>query len=395
VLIPGTKVRASFYTFSKPLPPLYYGANEGSLTLASVNAGNSDGLCVGGGGVNKGFLIDLTSSAGQKNVNLNNCTNAGKKDDYQFRHLQLLAKAGQNGTAQEAYSATDPCTFSYANSTQVSSSATNWYEGVCLVDVFDPGLCPAGNTKNAAMLYVAPPKGSHYASDADFLAAITATAANIIKTIAGYNAIAAQQGLPIIEALRNTLYSSVLYNPSNLDHGEIARAIFAGFQSELQANANSGLVELQFPVGGSVDPLFAAVQTDLNNLANPQPHQAPGHLPFNVAAVAPPGGGGGGVVAGEGEGEGEGEGVKAGSDPGYRVDSFSEAETKALAKAWGYKRQAADTVAKARITSTDIVLQVMKTASRCRLSRTWLRLPAIPKSSKPRQGPSTVASPTW
>jgi len=53
------------------------------------------------------------------------------------------------------------------------------------------------------------------------------------------------------------------------DPDKIARAIFAGFQSELLAQ-DAGLVELQFPVGtGTQDRLFGVVQDDLagTNLA--------------------------------------------------------------------------------------------------------------------------------
>jgi hypothetical protein len=211
MLIPGTNVDASFFTFAKSLPPLYYGANEGSLILASVNAGNSDGLCVGLRGVNGGFPTELTTNAKQQNVNLNGCGTTVTKDDYHFRHLKLLAKAGKNGAAVETYSATDPSAFCYVNSRRVGSNVTNWYEGVCFVDVFDAGLRPWANRNNACMLYVAPPYGGHYSSDAAFLAAIQATAVNIIKTLAGYNAIAAQS-LTIAAA---SGAPSITMNPSN------------------------------------------------------------------------------------------------------------------------------------------------------------------------------------
>jgi len=256
-VVPGTQVQISFYTFSTQYPPLYYGANEGTLNLASVNAGNSQGLYVGGGGVNLGFEGVLTAS--QKHV-----------DDYQTRHQQLVAKAGVGGTASTAYPITDPCSFSYVNASQVSQTP-GWYEGVCFVDVFDPKLAPHGNAKNMAMLYVAPPYGDNYASDASFLAAIQATAAQIIETVAGYNALAAAQNLPIIETLRNTLFSSAIYNrynrtvnpPTSVPHAAIAGAILAGFAAGLRNHPQCGLKELQFPVGSGAEPLFASLQTAL------------------------------------------------------------------------------------------------------------------------------------
>lgn len=70
----GTKVTASFFTFGstpppgpndpQQHPPIYYGSSEGTLTLASVNAGNSKGLDVGGGGVNHQFDLDLGTGPG-------------------------------------------------------------------------------------------------------------------------------------------------------------------------------------------------------------------------------------------------------------------------------------------------------------------------------------------
>jgi hypothetical protein len=95
--------------------------------------------------------------------------------------------------------------FSYV---QVNKLNPNSYEGVCFVDVFDPTLCPKNNTKNAAMLYLAPPDGTNYPKEADFLAAIKAAATHVIKSMAGYNALAAQDGLPAIEVLRSWLFSS-------------------------------------------------------------------------------------------------------------------------------------------------------------------------------------------
>src|SRR5450432_483947 len=103
--IPKTKVEAAFYTFSGQYPPLYYIAGDKSkLTLASVNAGNSQSLEVGLGGVNKQFRADLMA-AGQSPA-------ASGKDDYQDRHNKLLTKAGAGGEAYETYPNTDPCAFS-------------------------------------------------------------------------------------------------------------------------------------------------------------------------------------------------------------------------------------------------------------------------------------------
>jgi hypothetical protein len=274
--IQGTSVRVNCFSFGhkptqeelakhkKQQPPLYYAAGEGKSNLASVNAGNSAGLWIGGGGVNLGFDTVLLKT--QKGVG-----------DYRDRHSNLLAKADRGGSTWEGYSATDPCAFSWVNPSRVNQIAAS-NEGVCFVDVFDPNnsqLCPDRNPLNAAMLYVAPPEDTtylaggsdHAAAAARFVTAIQATAVNIIKTLSGYNAIAAQHKLLVIEVLRNTLFSSGIYNDNlNVDRDEIARAIFSGFKAELQNAPNSGLVELRFPVGNGElyqDDLFAAVKRDL------------------------------------------------------------------------------------------------------------------------------------
>src|SRR6185437_13385638 len=154
------------------------------------------------------------------------------------------------------------------------NKVANWYEGVCFVDVFDPSLCPNGNPKNVAMVYAAPPHGMHYPVEADFLAAIEAMAVTIIKTVAAYNAEAAKQKLPAIEVLRNTLFSSAIYNPNGVSKDKIARAIFAGMASGLNVDTG-GIVDLQFPVSDdksqSSYPGFAAVRDDLANAKKARP----------------------------------------------------------------------------------------------------------------------------
>ena len=276
-VVPGTKVQVDCFSFGHPptqtelkkrekqQPPLYYPKLGGTLRLASVNAGNSGSLYVGGDGVNLAFAKHL-------NPPLQHV------DDFANRHIKLLAKADKAGSAQwEAYSSTDPCAFSYVNPSRVNQIAGS-NEGVCFVDVFDISnavLCPDSNAMNVAMLYVAPPQDEtylkeasqdHAAATASFIAAIQALAVNIIKTISAYNALAAQQKQPVIQALRNTLYSSGIYNQTlNVPRPLIARTIFAGFTAELNNDQHSGLEELQFPVGSNVlqDDLFLAVQQDL------------------------------------------------------------------------------------------------------------------------------------
>ena len=386
MLIPGTKVGAKFFTFpvtaQNPNPPIYYGRNEGTLLLASVNAGNSDGLCVGLGGVNGRFLAELQLT--QKNANLNQCV-AGSKDDYQDRHQKLLAKAqAAGGVAYESYQNIDPCAFSYANTSQVNNVA-GWHDGVCFVDVFDATLCPTGNQKNRAMLYIAPPygAGSNYSTNAAFLKAIEATAVNIIKTIAGYNAIAAQQNLPLIQALRNTLYSSGFYCKPGVGPDEIARAIFAGFQAELSRCTDCGLVELQFPVGDSSKPLFGVVQADLSTTPAHH-HQAQA---FAVPAAVMPLG----PVVGE---------PVAGEEPawGERPKSFDlpispEPEVTGWAKVLQYQGKSAVAEASSRQTSGAIELQLLEIGQPLALTADVVEAPEVNVACLPGRGAAPVQAP--
>jgi hypothetical protein len=211
-------------------------------------------LYVGGDGGNGAFHKSL-SGAGQK------------VDDYQARHQALVAKVTKSGgSASESYSTDDPTSFSYVQATKLSTKS---YEGVCFLDVFGAKLCPKGNSKNAAMLYVAPPDGNNYPVESDFLRDITLTASYAIEAIAGYNAVAAQQGLAPVEALRSILFSSNIYNPvmpkrPKVGFDTIARAIFAGYTSGLTAQ-KSGLKELQLPYSSDPkDPIFAAVEADMS-----------------------------------------------------------------------------------------------------------------------------------
>lgn len=244
--IEGTDIDLHF--IDKPAgghAPIFYGPSEGTLRLASLNAGNSEGLYVGGGGINGGFghVLSRTQTIGL----------------YAARHQELLGDAAESGKATKRYADDDPTAFSCVYAAKVTEK-DGTHEGVAFVDVFAPGRCPAENARNAAMLYVAPPYGGHYADDAAFLDAIRRTGKNIATAIARYNAIAPAERLPAIEALRLCLYSSVIYNPGGVPLERIARAIFDGVSRRLAAEA-SGLRELQLPVSAdSSDPLFTAVK---------------------------------------------------------------------------------------------------------------------------------------
>lgn len=268
-LVPGTNIKVTFLTFSGTHPDIYDATPQGTVRLVSVNAGNANanGLCVGLKGVNGAFLSVLALTQKRTNLSAQLSCIPGNHDDYQDRHLKLLAKADAGGAPWESYANTDPCAFSFVNPARISQ-APGYTEGVCFVDVFDPKLSPYANPLNCAMLYAAPPFDKNYLTKAAFLVAIEELAGNIVKTVSAYNALAAQQNLPPIEAIRNTLYSSGYYNNViNASHDEIARAIFLGYVGQLSLDPNSGILELQFPVGDAAKnqdhPLFAAVQQDL------------------------------------------------------------------------------------------------------------------------------------
>jgi hypothetical protein len=246
VKISGTSVTLGFIL--KPAggyAPVYYGRGEGSLALASVNAGNSQDLYVGGGGINGGFakLLSRTQKTG----------------GYQARHQALVDDAAKTGEAFMRYDDDDPTEFSYVYASKISDVA-GWYEGICFVDVFSTSHRPAGNPHNSAMLYAAPPHGHNHPKEADFLDAVGQTGRNIATTVARYNAIAPQQNVPGIEALRLCLYSSGIYNQYKVSLDKIALAIFDGVSAGLAAES-SGLKELQMPYSDDPDdPLFSAVK---------------------------------------------------------------------------------------------------------------------------------------
>lgn len=250
-LIPNTQIAVKFV----PAPPgkfapLYYttAKEAAGLTLGSVNAGNSDQLYVDGGGINQGFH-DLFI--------------ADKQDTAQYAalHKALLDKADKAADAFEVYAAgSNPLAFSYVRTARVTDK-DRCYDGVCFVDVFTPAYRPHGLAANAAMVYLAPPKGDNYNKDkAAFLTAVKTASEHVVATVSGYNAIAAQHGQPALDALRLCLFSSGIYNSLDVSPYVIARTIYAGLCGAL-AKDSAGLKELQLPVPG--DPLFAAVQLDL------------------------------------------------------------------------------------------------------------------------------------
>lgn len=229
--------------------PLYYGKGGGRAPMASVDAGDSRGLYVGGGGINRAFAAALKPQ---------DC------DRYRVRHRELLQRFEAEGADSASYGDDDPTRFSLLYAEHPVTRRKGWHDGICYVDVFGERLCPQGNPNNAAMLYAAPPCGDNYDDAHAFLAAVRATAGNIATAIGRYNGQAPALGLPAIEVLRLCLYSSGIYNTLKVDVNAIARSIYDGLHEVLKGDA-CGLGALELPCGtDAADPLFASVRQQLS-----------------------------------------------------------------------------------------------------------------------------------
>lgn len=240
--LPGTAIKLTFInTPPKGYPPLFYEDDSGAGAMASVNAGSSDQLYVGGFGINGGFAKLLAGL---------------QLDAYQTRHEALLAKASGGGSYIETYPDGDPMAFSLVYGDAPTVKLSGAHDGVCFVDVFAPENRPHGVTANAAMLYVAPPNGLYYPNAQAFLAAIRQTASNIAVAMGRYQKVADAHGVPSISVLRLCLFSSSIYNTMKIDSNDIAEEIYGGLYDILKDD-DCGLTELQLPVGNS---LFDIIQ---------------------------------------------------------------------------------------------------------------------------------------
>ena len=223
--------------------------DPGLGSMLSVNAGNSNDLYVGGGGINGGFAYALQGLQ--------------KISEYETRHNDLLNQVRSGGADFIAYSDENPTSFSLVYDNLVTK-ASDYYDGLCFVDIFGKGRNPHNNTMNTGMLYVAPPYGDNYRDAAGFLDAIEKTAKNIVKTVGKYNAMVDRQGVPRISVLRLCLYSSGIYNALYVSLDKIALAIFEGLRSVLE-NDDFGLNDIEFPCSNDInDPLFDAVKALLS-----------------------------------------------------------------------------------------------------------------------------------
>lgn len=176
--------------------PFAYGEHEG---IATVNAGNP-GLWVGGDGINNTFSQALQYS-----------------HKYETLHKSLLEEPIPAGEfiSDKGIAGVVPETFVKIGDikTQGSKPATGEApDGTIIIDILSPDAFePSRGEKsppNKAVVYVVPPNRVNYASDQDFLDAVTQTAVNMVKTIQAYNeAHPAEE----ITTLRTCAFSSDLF----------------------------------------------------------------------------------------------------------------------------------------------------------------------------------------
>lgn len=246
--IPGTEVNAVFQVVAGKYAPLFYGSGESGVAIGAMNAGDSGGLYVGGGTLNRAFKGVLVT-AGQA---------TGR---YAQRHLALAQSVDAGAIHVEDYSDDDPArTIAICNK---PVGPVSDHTGLAFLDVFADGFCPKGNPANRAMSYVAPPRGSAYGTDEAFLKDVATTGIHAVEAAVAYNAWAADNGRPQVEALRLCTFSAGAYRREGMSVDDVALAIFSGIEAGLQADA-TGLTEIQMPVGDSTsDPLFTAVKARL------------------------------------------------------------------------------------------------------------------------------------
>ena len=230
--LPGTDVDIALIAKGPSgFAPIMYDAPGSGAAMASVNAGNSEDLYVGGGGINGGFARAL---AGQD------------LDAYETRHKALVAQVRRGGKAHVAYEDQNPTIFSLLNAERPLTDQTQSHDGMCFVDMFGPGLQPNGVSENAGMIYVASPFGGNFATKELFLDAISTLAETIALTVGTYNALQKPESIPDLEVVRLCLYGSGIYNTHGAPAPDIARAILQGLARGLSSHAG-GICIIEVP----------------------------------------------------------------------------------------------------------------------------------------------------
>ena len=215
--------------------PIYRHLNDPGDNLVSVNAGDN-GLYVGGGTINLAFSTQVADPAA-----------------YTAIHTTALTQARAGTFVSNTYAATDPVRLvSVILPPTDQPSASGGPAETLFLDIFTAGMTPHNEPSNYAMLYLVPPYGPGYASDQDFLDAVTRSAVNIINALAHYNStlVPANAGLAAIPVLRNCLYSSSGYKRPTVSRDAVALAVYTGFDTQLLATgATSGIAMIEFENG--------------------------------------------------------------------------------------------------------------------------------------------------
>ncbi|MEM1199087.1 MAG: hypothetical protein AAGI06_07260 [Pseudomonadota bacterium] len=229
--LPGTDVELALIAKGPGgFAPIFYEAPSTDAAMASVNAGNSGDLYVGGGGINGGFARAL---AGQT------------LGTYETRHKALVAQVRGGGEAHVVYEDENPTVFSLLNADRLLMDQAQAHDGACFVDMFGPGLQPNGIAENAGMIYVASPFGGNFATEELFIGAIRTLAETIALTASTYNGLQKPADVRNLEVIRLCLYGSGIYNTHGTPAPDIARAILQGLAQGLSSHAGGiGTIEI-------------------------------------------------------------------------------------------------------------------------------------------------------
>lgn len=221
-------------------------AEDTTRRMASLNAGDP-GLYVGGGTINLQFSQEIAYPGA-----------------YQTLHRAALEAARAGNCLKSDFDLGDPLRLimTALGGGDLGKGAPS--AGTVFLDVFKDGEEPYGVAANYAMVYLIPPNGGlGFDDDAGFLAAVSHSAQNVIKTLSQFNSrlaagtLAAVPGLEPITELRTCLFSGGAFRKQSVSPDLVAGAVFAGFEQAL-AGGRSGLALVEFENGQGE---FAALES--------------------------------------------------------------------------------------------------------------------------------------
>ena len=212
--------------------------------MASLNAGDP-GLYVGGGTINLQFSHEIPEPG-----------------RYRAIHQTALDLARAGIFVSDVFDASDPVRFVLTTLDPGDAGAGPPEAGTVFLDVFNAGQQPHGVPENFALCYLIPPNGAvGFADDESFLAAVTQSAKNVVRTVNQFNAgIAAEAFTTVpdlvpITDLRTCLFSGGAFRSQTVSPQQVAGAIFGGFLAEI-SNGDTDLKLVEFANGqGEFDSL--------------------------------------------------------------------------------------------------------------------------------------------